>query len=1043
MKRRWRRVLFTVTGILLGLILVALGGIVWLQRSGHLTRLAQDLVHRLSGHEVTIEAITFPAWNVLALTGVRFQQQLPGWHVAIVCPRLEAKYGLRGLLEQRIGSLHLVQPVVHLRWRDVPPPTPETVAPATGAPVAVDLPLARLDITQGTLHIQRHQTTHTLQQIEAMAQQQSNKKVRMTLRATLGEDAATVQVEGHASLDLRQPTGTWKLTTEVPSLPQLTRMLSAWMPPTLAMTQGSFRTQAQLSLNGQTLQGSLRTTLTQGQGHIAGITGQALALASDMTFESNPSQGTLRAQGELQLQAARIDRGADVSATQLSLNTPVQVQYTPAAWSASIDLKLQTQLLIPPGAIRAPALSGGGPLQLQSNANGWSVQGDLHMAVPQVTVGSDPSQPGLRLDQLQGRMPIRLTATMVETRDARLQAKAAYGRRADTSLVQTALALQATSRLDLAQQRLSLQHCRITLPALGHGSATGTWQLSTQSVRDVHVTWQPTSAAVLWQQVADRLPASYQNWQVTGQTQFDLQAPLFSWAAAAPAAPVSLVWQLRDVAFSSPAGEYAGEHLNGTLQVTATLATATRPYTMQGTLTLQPFALLIGRLFAALEQSHTTSVVTFNGSYGAPTQHAEFHVAGQFGHLGSVDMQGVIRDLLGSPQYDLSGTLERLHIEHLGKTFWPADGMSSPPFLRGMLQAQLHLRGHGDAAHWQGRLNVSDLRFHTDTVVVDNLSVQLPLAGQYPLPQTIPDATTLPATAFGRLHLSQARLGGVALSKMQTRLALRSDTILFPDDITLSLLGGQVRLQEVVAARLLQPQRHLQLRLQAQALDLQKLPETTTTLPLSGSLNADWRRVILRGGQLQTEGAATVDIASGRVRIADLQGYDLFSRIPTLQSTIATEQPLSLLQLTRLYPIGDIGGTLHFRLADVTLTAGEPSAFHLRFEVQEKGGEHREITLRALNNLLFTTGSAKVETGFTYRLPYRQFGAEVTLRHDTLRLRGLYHDKTGREYFMRAPPLGGGVSIVNRTPKNGVPFRDFLRRLKSTVLEGPDVRINP
>jgi hypothetical protein len=55
----------------------------------------------------------------------------------------------------------------------------------------------------------------------------------------------------------------------------------------------------------------------------------------------------------------------------------------------------------------------------------------------------------------------------------------------------------------------------------------------------------------------------------------------------------------------------------------------------------------------------------------------------------------------------------------------------------------------------------------------------------------------------------------------------------------------------------------------------------------------------------------------------------------------------------------------------------------------------------------------------------------------------LYHDNKGREYFMRAPILGGGVSIINRVPQHGVPFRNFVQRLMATVLETPAVNISP
>ncbi len=80
-------------------------------------------------------------------------------------------------------------------------------------------------------------------------------------------------------------------------------------------------------------------------------------------------------------------------------------------------------------------------------------------------------------------------------------------------------------------------------------------------------------------------------------------------------------------------------------------------------------------------------------------------------------------------------------------------------------------------------------------------------------------------------------------------------------------------------------------------------------------------------------------------------------------------------------------------------------------------------------------------SSFAETLRYRRFGADITLQHDTLRLRGLYKDRKGREYFMRPPALGNGVSIVNSVPENGTPFRDFVHRLTSIVLQGPDVSI--
>jgi hypothetical protein len=273
---------------------------------------------------------------------------------------------------------------------------------------------------------------------------------------------------------------------------------------------------------------------------------------------------------------------------------------------------------------------------------------------------------------------------------------------------------------------------------------------------------------------------------------------------------------------------------------------------------------------------------------------------------------------------------------------------------------------------------------------------------------------------------------------------VQSDNLLFQHDILVPLWGGQIALQHITAQHLVQPHRRVAMQVSLRNLDLQRLPRSTAKLPLAGIIEGDFPHVHLHGDRLETQGALSMQIAGGVVRLFDVQGSEILSALPTIRCSLRTEHPLSLLRLTDIYPIGDIGGTVHFSVTDLTMTAGEPAAFVLDFAVQEQGGETREITIRALNNLLFTTGSVDVASGLigeAYRLPYRRFGATITLRHDTLQLRGKYHDRDGLEYFMQAPALGGGVEIVNRVPQNSIPFRKFLERLKATIHSKPNVQV--
>jgi hypothetical protein len=363
---------------------------------------------------------------------------------------------------------------------------------------------------------------------------------------------------------------------------------------------------------------------------------------------------------------------------------------------------------------------------------------------------------------------------------------------------------------------------------------------------------------------------------------------------------------------------------------------------------------------------------------------------------------------------------------------------------QGTINATLDILHTSTTLALRGTVDVVQGQFHAATWGLHGLSLLLPVQLQYPLPQTAPAVTTLPEASFGRLHIDTLQLGSIDIHSLSLKPAVWSDNIFVRDAVSIPLLGGQLAIDYISGQHLLQPHRLVTLPLRLRHLDLQRVRRDAAKLPLAGILEGDFSPMQIRGDRLEMHGALTVQVAGGVMRIFDLHGSEVLSTLPTFGCSVTTETPLSLRRLTDIYPIGDIGGTLHFAVTDLTLTAGEPATFVLEFAVQEHDGEDREITIRALNNLLFTTGSAKVASGVfgdTYRLPYRRFGAVVTLRHDTLRLRGKYHDGDGNEYFMQAPLLGGGVSIVNRVPHNGISFRDFLQRLKATVLEKPEVRV--
>ncbi len=395
-------------------------------------------------------------------------------------------------------------------------------------------------------------------------------------------------------------------------------------------------------------------------------------------------------------------------------------------------------------------------------------------------------------------------------------------------------------------------------------------------------------------------------------------------------------------------------------------------------------------------------------------------------------------------QIDVTCRLRQIDVRQAWLTFMPETlrQTANPPAMRGRLYARLQLLGTLDQARLLGDLQLSEFHLQTGSLALRNVSLQLPLDIQYPLSEHLPTPGTLPASAYGQMRLGHLQFGTLQIPGLTAKLAMRSDSIIFQQDIQASLLKGVLHLQHLVAYHILRPQRQVRMQMRLRSLNLQHWQRDVTELSVVGLVDADFSSLHFQNGRLHTEGSLQIEVAGGRIVIDDVAGWDLLSQIPSIQCSLKTESPLSLLQLTQIYAIGDIGGTLHFTVDDLTITAGEPAAFRLNFHVQKKGGEARQISLEALNNLLFTTGSTRVASSVAAKLPYRRFGAEIILRHDTLSFRGLYKDRKGREYFMRAPALGGGISIVNDKPnKNSIPFRQFIQRLKSTVLEGPNVDI--
>lgn len=1233
MARVWRRLAIVVTAITLTVLLVGIGVAVWLYTSGRLATVTADFVQRLSGHQVTIGAITLSSLGTAVFTDVRFHAQLPGWRLEVLCPRMEARVGLRGLFEQRVQHLHLQQLQAFFHPSDdLPPATPPPSA------IRFDMglvPVRRLSIHQGHVQIHWQRAQYVLHRLEVHLQQQGQQHLLAEVDGAVAEHPTTFQGKAQVTLSPPKPAGTMQVAVQHVPL----SLLAAFVPVVEQDAQGTLRLEGNLTLQDERLQGTFTTELAEVIARIAGVHIEAGTALTSTTAEVHLAQHTLRIDSQVALQAERLQGPDGFTLSRLTFSTPVHVAYASDNWQLTaqsghlqghwrdvpyalqpLNIHVQSQHpqllqvevrgtladtpatlhtvatldmspassshtghvtvqelplsrfvealpnVLPPGwkvsqgtlavesdvrlqgtaldskltarvdhvvaqgaaggvddatvtvattvqgdtATRTLRVDGGvqlgarqlratpetlltditlasplhltaapdqwritatpavrgktlelkglgwlhdlaltGPLTVQETSRGVQLQSTPTFTVPHVELlPNAQGEAMLHISDLHGEAPVQTKGTTLEVAITRLRTKTWSWQGAEGPERLEEFTLESAGMLDVQRQQLTVRQLQATVGELGTLSGSGVWQWASQVLQDLHLQLAPTDPARLWQRLAGWLPVALQSWQVAGQTRLTLQCPRLSLQPPWHVPDLQVSWSLQDGAVT--AATVAAEHLQGTLQLAVSRAPSPERYSVEGTLALQPFALLIGTVFPALEANRIAPTVTFSATYEPQPALLHLTATGDFGVLGSSKVQGTLRQPLGTPHYDLELHLRDMRAEQFWRTFvhdagvWPTLAHAA---VQGTLNTQLHVRGQPTGVTLQGNVEVRDGSFTTSTAVLQGVSLSLPVQGQYPLPPTAPDFSTLPAAAYGHLHVAHMQLGKSALGQLTTSLALWSDTLWVPESISLALGGGQIVLGPISATSLLQPQRQVQLAVRMQQLDLQQLPQEAQALPVAGIVSGDLPRVQLEAGHLTTEGELFVLLAGGQIRLFDIHGSNLLSAAPTLRGSLRTEQPLSLEQLTRLYPIGEISGTVDVVVTDLTITAGELEAFDLRFEVRERGGEQRGITLRALNNLLFTTASTQVAAGLfgvgdTYRLPYRRFGATATLRNDVLQLRGLYTDRDGTEYFMQAPALGHGVSIVNRTPEHGTSFRAFVQRLRAIILEKPDVQLS-
>lgn len=471
-------------------------------------------------------------------------------------------------------------------------------------------------------------------------------------------------------------------------------------------------------------------------------------------------------------------------------------------------------------------------------------------------------------------------------------------------------------------------------------------------------------------------------------------------------------FDLTALGFDSPTGKLAGEGLGGGGRFM--LNTADGPASINLESTLRGGELLLGPIYANLPD-HAVQL-----SMDAQVQGGAITVSRL--RVGDPDAM----QLRGAMAFDAKGELASLNLSRLqlslpmayqryGRAWLATYGLRDMN-ARGQLSATLDLREDGlhafdfqteglDLADADGRLAIAGLKGELDWS----------RTGQRP-------ATRLAWQSLGLYRL----INGPATSRWQSNNGVLS----LQQPVSMSLLGGQVRISELAWAPAAAKGQRLDTSMTVSGVDMAAFSRTMGWPEFPGTLGGAITGLSARGDKITLTGGLSVNVFGGFIDVTGLALQQPFGDNPVLAADIALRQ-LDLAAITSVFDFGSITGPLHGHVNGLRLVNWQPVAFDAQLLASEGG----RISQRAVTNLTSVGGGGVAAglQGAVLRLfdtfGYDRIGLNCRLEGSVCHMSGL-------------EPTSDGYTIVDGSGlphlevighQADVDWPTLIRRLKAAI----------
>jgi hypothetical protein len=524
------------------------------------------------------------------------------------------------------------------------------------------------------------------------------------------------------------------------------------------------------------------------------------------------------------------------------------------------------------------------------------------------------------------------------------------------------------------------------------------------------------------------LSPEYQKWLIKGKGIMEayFEGQKLSWDG-------NLALHFKEGEFSSPDGTKAGQSITGKIILKINSLSSGKGAKFDLSSEVQGGELLLGKYYK-----------DFSGEKIAVFSQGNFFLSSSR----ILDFQSSL-DLFNSGNYSLSGSIRKdestlyLKAEKISHSrilyfFREYLSQNSSSFKNLLLEGESDLDMKtvikGKKFSFDGIIRVNDtaLKLPEKSFSAEQLNAMLPFDLFYPSQHDSDRRGIIAQKGF--IKIAFMKKGTTRLEDLAIPVVLSGNRLSIPEDIKISLFGGDVVLKNLTGEEILSPSRQFHLGLTVKGLDISLLSRDTTGQDVSGMIQADFPAITYQDGTWYLQGKAVAEVFGGKVEAMNMSARDIFASSRKIAVDV-TFEGINLEKVTEKIKIGKMTGIIQGSLRNFEIEYGQPSRFIFDVDSVKTKGVKQEISVDAINNIsILGTGSGlggMLDAGirrFFREYPYSRIGMQCTLENDNFSIRGKIHEG-GTEYLVRRAFLRG-VDVINQNPQNVISFRDMQERIR-------------